>query len=225
MSTKKLFAHSPSALHGLGELQAVLECYERSNKWEKTKMRNVETFIKNAAIIDPERIQYVKDVSAKLTEKNLPVSKRVDVVFDVLKKTSSSCHDLSSKSVFIEEDKNLFLQDVRIAEFFLETAFPSKNALFRKAVEKGIAKFSGEIVFDSDRETWENLKYEAMGVVASDLAVELTQLRLDLGTQAPYFTPAVKVCSLTHDLFKSQVYKVDNIFQKGWEELIRANME
>lgn len=119
-------------------------------------------------------------MSAKLTEKNLPVSKQIDVVLDVLNKTSSSCYHLSSKSVFIEEGKNLFLQDAKIAEFFLETAFPFKTALFRKAVEKGIAKFSGEIVFDSDRETWENFKYEAMGVVASDLAVELTQLRLDL---------------------------------------------
>lgn len=107
----------------LGELQAVLECYERSNKWAKTKMRNVETFIKNAAIIGPERIQYVKDVSAKLTEKNVPVSKRVDVVLDVLKKRSSSCHDLSSKSVFIEEDKNLFLQDVRDSRVFFRDCF------------------------------------------------------------------------------------------------------
>lgn len=220
-STRNFFVQPSNSFPlGLGD---AIQAYDSYIKREERKVNKIETFIKDNKIVDPRRITLMKETSAKLREQNLSLSKRRDVVLNGLELTSQSCHKLASSTSFTEQHKDIFLQDSAIAGFLLETGFPPKNPWFTKIVKDNLPNFRGSTMSNSDPEIWHHFKYKAMGVLASDLAVELTQLRWHLGTEKPYFTPVVKVSSLTKDYFKMQVSQLDSIVREGWEEQISAN--
>nr|YP_010932503.1 hypothetical protein RMD54_pgp110 [Klebsormidium crenulatum]WKT06368.1 hypothetical protein [Klebsormidium crenulatum] len=226
-STRNVLVRPPGAFpfSGLGDFQILVQAYDSYNKQEEKKVDKVEIFIKDYKIENPDRIALVKETSAKLMEQNLCPSKRGDVVLNALEMTSFSSHNLASTTAFTEQDKNIYLQDSRIAGFLLKTAFPPKNETLAKTINQNFSKFRGSTVSLShnDPEIWQNLNYKAKGVLACDLAVELTGLRFHLETHKPSFTPVFKLSSLIGNYFKMQISQLDTIVQEGWEEQIRAN--
>lgn len=189
-------------------------------------MLEVETFIKNQEIKDVKRSQLVREAITELCERNLPMSKRIDIVMDALKKTSMFAHELSSTPVLKKWHKNLLLQDIKVASFILKTGFTLKETAVRKieTITKSLFDISAYLNFDSDsdREMWQNLKDKAIRLVASDLSTELTDRSWDLGNEMPFYAPVTKVITLTPDFFELQVDEVKNIVEKGWEEQISA---
>nr|YP_010932502.1 hypothetical protein RMD54_pgp111 [Klebsormidium crenulatum]WKT06374.1 hypothetical protein [Klebsormidium crenulatum] len=219
--SKKNILIRPS--HAWPGLSDYVQVYESLKKGEKRKMETVETFIKDNKIVDPRLIKRVKDANANLSEKILSDSKRDNVVLDVLERMSASCHQLASNTSLTEQHKDLFLQETGVGVFVLEAAFSSKNLTLAKTIKQNLPKLPGSNVSFNDPEAWEDLNYKTKGVLASDLAVELTQLRDYLGIQEPYFLEAIKVVSLTKNYCKMQLSEVDNIVRKGWEEQTSAN--
>lgn len=199
-------------------------------------------------ITDANRWNLFNEARLKLTQKDTntenPITSQLDqliveikrtrVVSDVLEITCRSCHEFSLKTLFTDEDKQLFLQDVMVIIFILQTA-AKRNAewLPNLNISKNIMRWFNEPNNDEEEldeeeldegDVLEILHYRAIRVLTWDLMLELNQLtnqlieQLGLDKAPSDYVFFAKLCSQVSNYFQFRMSAVKNIIFKRFEK-------